>query len=179
MKGFKTFTLELMTRRIESERLARLFDETWNSLPDAERDILKNRIVTIHDGRAGLATNHHLPPPDGVEILAQAQPIVPDIYNIWLNPELEKETDHMIKSVIAHELGHVFWNHGHQPPVGVDPNDPHEVKDAAEYEADMFAENWGYEKVDWVFNQKMLADAYLAQENAKPKRKTRAKQANR
>lgn len=92
-----------------SKRIAGLFTETWEQLPQADRRIILDRLTLISD-RPGLC-----PAGKGIErnYLGFAQ-YLPwhSKFVVWLNgPRLARRKPETTKGTIAHELAHVFCCH--------------------------------------------------------------------
>ena len=128
-----------MKIKLRSKRLARLFAEVWERLPEADQALLSHKTKLVVDNPI------FLPKENLRHIRVWATVIVigvrKSIAILYLNPQkLPRQSDDFIKYVIAHELGHVFC--GHIDELFSSASDDL-TREAFESEADERASTWG------------------------------------
>jgi hypothetical protein len=88
--------------KLRSKRLAQLFSEVWNRIPQRDRDSIASRAPLIVDNPLFLPKNHR--PVWGAFICVRLRRSIAILY---LSPrKLPSQSDAFVRYVIAHELAH-------------------------------------------------------------------------
>ena len=96
-----------MVIKLRSKRLAQLFAEVWERLPEKDRALLSNRVRLVLD-------NSNFLPKGQRPVWGAAMGIAvrKSISIVYLSPrKLPRQSDGFVRYVIAHELGHIFCGH--------------------------------------------------------------------
>ena len=95
---------------LRSKRLAQLFGEVWERLPEADRALLTERTRLVVD-------NPDFLPAGQIPVWGAAIGIKfrKSIAIVYLSPrKLPRQTDDFVRYVMAHELAHIFGGHTEQ-----------------------------------------------------------------
>ena len=128
-----------MKIRLRSKRLARLFADVWECLPEADRALLSHKTKLVVDNPIFLPKENlrHLRVWATVIVIGVRKSIA----ILYLSPrKLPRQSDDFVRYVIAHELGHIFCGHIDELFSASSDGLPLE---AFESEADERASAWG------------------------------------
>lgn len=96
-----------MVIKLRSKRLAQLFAEVWQHLPEADRTLLASRTRLVVDNPNFLPKSYR--PIWGAALAIGVKKFIVIVY---LSPrKLPRQPDDFVRYVIAHELGHIFCGH--------------------------------------------------------------------
>jgi len=133
-----------MVIRLRSKRLAHLFTEVWEHLPEADQALLSKQIRLVLDDPVFLPKEYaHQKTVWGMAISIGVKKSIAIVY---LSPrKLPRQSGDFVRYVIAHELGHIFCGHTGDL-VSSHPNDltDDEWPNLFETEADEQASVWGF-----------------------------------
>jgi len=126
--------------KLRSKRLARLFTDVWERLPEADRALLSDRTRLVIDDPIFLPKeNLRQVPVWGAVISVGVRKSITIVY--LSQRKLPRQSDDFVRYVIAHELGHVFCGHTGELFSSSSDDLTHE---AFESEADERARVWGW-----------------------------------
>lgn len=96
-----------MVIRLRSKRLAELFAEVWERLPETDQALLAERTRLVLDNPSVLPTAYS--PTWGA---AMGIGVKKSIAIVYLSPrKLPRQPNDFVRYVIAHKLGHIFCGH--------------------------------------------------------------------
>ena len=96
-----------MVIKLRSKRLAHLFAEVWERLPEKDQTLLSNRARLVLDNPNFLPKGQR--PVWGA---AMGIGVKKSIAIVYLSPrKLPRQSDNFVRYVIAHELAHIFCEH--------------------------------------------------------------------
>jgi hypothetical protein len=130
-----------MVIKLRSKRLAQLFTEVWDRLPEADRALLSERTRLVVDNPNVLPKGQR--PAWGA---AMGIAVRKSISIIYLSPrKLPRQADDFVRYVIAHELGHIFCGHTDQLLLSPLNDAAHEEsQERFEKEANEQVSLWGF-----------------------------------
>jgi len=129
-----------MVIKLRSKRLAQLFGEVWECLPEADRALLAHKTRLVVDAPVFL-------PKENLSVWGAAVGIGvrKSIAIVYLSPrKLPRQSDDFVRYVMAHELAHIFCGHLDQlflPPLTDSTLEANQEK--FESEADERVSAWG------------------------------------
>jgi len=127
--------------KLRSKRLAYLFTEVWERLPETDQALLSKRTRLVLDD-LGFLPKAYL----SAWGVAMGIGVKKSISIVYLNPrKLPRQPDHFIRYVIAHELAHIFCDHLDQLFFSpLTDSDSETGRESFEVEADRQARRWGF-----------------------------------
>jgi len=133
-----------MVIKLRSKRLAHLFAEVWEHLPEADQALLsKQTRLVLDDPVFQPKEEAHRKTVWGIAISLGVRKSIAIVY--LSQRKLPRQSDDFVRYVIAHELGHIFCGHT-DDLVSSHSNDltDDECPDLFETEADEQASVWGF-----------------------------------
>ncbi len=133
-----------MVIKLRSKRLAQLFTEVWEHLPEKDRALLAQKTRLVLDNPNFLPITHsHQTALWGA---ALGIGVKKSIAIVYLSPrKLPHQSDKFVRYVIAQKLGHIFCGHIEQLFLSPHTDSPLEgCQERFVWEADRQASLWGF-----------------------------------
>src|SRR5688572_18383119 len=133
-----------MVIRLRSKRLAHLFAEVWERLPEADQALLSKQTRLVLDDPVFLPKEDaHQKTVWGMAISIGVRKSIAIVY--LSQRKLPRQSDDFVRYVIAHELGHIFCGHTDKLFSPLPTDLTKEVgEEIFESEADEQASVWGF-----------------------------------